>query len=175
MEIILTPPVAFLIYLVLAAVLSGLGRMWAFHGEQSAEAVAKVGAAFIEGHVDLPFLWMVVADVTLGRPGALEIRYMASEETVALPIDPARVSNKGEMPYNAVVMGSDSPVAVWVFGTVLNYAIGLPENLVTALQPGDRLRLTTDTGFALPFIVTQTERRASHEAGDLLSEKRRIF
>ena len=110
--------------------------------------------------------------LTLGRPGALEIRYMATEETIALPIDPARVSNKGEMPYNAVVMGSDSPVAVWVFGTVLNYAIGLPENLVTALQPGDRLRLTTDTGFALPFIVTQTERRASHEAGDLLSQNR---
>ena len=110
--------------------------------------------------------------LTLGRPGALEIRYMATEETVAMPIDPARVSNKGEMPYNAVVMGSDSPVAVWVFGTVLNYAIGLPENLVTALQPGDRLRLTTDTGFALAFIVTQTERRASHEAGDLLSQNR---
>ncbi len=110
--------------------------------------------------------------LTLGRPGALEIRYMATEETVALPIDPARVSNKGEMPFNAATMASDNPVAVWVFGTVLNYAIGLPENLVTALQPGDRLRLSTDTGFALPFIVTQTERRASHEAGDLLSQNR---
>ncbi|MCB8926062.1 MAG: hypothetical protein H6652_10610 [Ardenticatenaceae bacterium] len=40
MEIILTPPIAFLIYLVLAAVLSGLGRMWAYRGEQSAEKVS---------------------------------------------------------------------------------------------------------------------------------------
>jgi NADH:ubiquinone oxidoreductase subunit 3 (subunit A) len=37
MDILLTPPIAFLIYLFLAAVLSGVGRLWAYHGEQSTE------------------------------------------------------------------------------------------------------------------------------------------
>lgn len=36
MEFLLTPPLAFLIYLFLVAVLSGFGRLWAFRGEQSA-------------------------------------------------------------------------------------------------------------------------------------------
>lgn len=36
MDIILTPPLAFLIYLVLVAILSGLGRMLAFRGRPSA-------------------------------------------------------------------------------------------------------------------------------------------
>jgi hypothetical protein len=48
--------------------------------------------------------------LTLGRPSALEIRYQETERVVALPIDPARVTNKGELPYNAAVMASDNPV-----------------------------------------------------------------
>ncbi|MBK8989483.1 MAG: hypothetical protein IPM39_26075 [Chloroflexi bacterium] len=110
--------------------------------------------------------------LTLGRPSALEIRYQATEKVIALPIDPARVSNRGELPYNAAVMASDNPVAVWVFGTVLNYAIGLPEKVVADLLPGDRLRLTSDTGYALAFVVTQTETKANHEAAGLLSQNR---
>jgi hypothetical protein len=110
--------------------------------------------------------------LTLGRPGALEIRYMATEERVALPIDPARISSKGELPYNGEAMASDSPVAVWVFGTVLNYAMGLPPGLVQALQPGDRLRLSTDTGATLSFVVVETGTRANHETADLLSQDR---
>jgi len=35
------------------------------HGEQPPEAVAEVGAAFIDGHVDLPFLWVMVTLVTV--------------------------------------------------------------------------------------------------------------
>jgi hypothetical protein len=49
-----------------------------------------------------------------------------------------------------------SGTAVWVCGTVVNYVIGLeptPENetLVTALTPGDEIRLQLATGAILPF------------------------
>lgn len=111
-------------------------------------------------------------NLTLGRPGALEIRYLATEQVVALPIDPARVGNKGEMPYNETVMRSANPVAVWVFGTVINYAIGLPPHLVEALQPGDRLRLSTDTGASFSFVVTDRQTRSNHETGELLAQNR---
>ena len=110
--------------------------------------------------------------LTLGRPSALEIRYQETERVVALPIDPARVTNKGELPYNAAVMASDNPVAVWVFGTVLNYAIGLPENLVADLRPGDRLRLTSDTGSSLSFVVTRVESKSNYEAAGMLTQNR---
>ncbi|MCP5345223.1 MAG: hypothetical protein H7A05_11435 [Pseudomonadales bacterium] len=110
--------------------------------------------------------------LTLGRPSALEIRYVASEKVVALPIDPARVSSKGELPYDAVRMRSDNPVAVWVFGTVLNYALGLPPNLVAALQAGDRVQVHTDTGATLSFVIVSTETRANYETNALLSQDR---
>lgn len=109
--------------------------------------------------------------LTLGRPSALELHY-AHEEVVALPIDPSQVTNKGELRYNAATMRSDNPVAVWVLGTVLNYAIGLPENLVRALQPGDQVQLHTDTGFTLAFVVTETGTHANHESSLLLSQDR---
>jgi hypothetical protein len=69
-------------------------------------------------------------------------------------------------------MGSDNPVAVWLFGTVLNYAIGIPDSMVRNLASGDTVTLNTDTGAALHFIVTETRQGANYEAGRLLSQNR---
>jgi hypothetical protein len=110
--------------------------------------------------------------LTIGRPSAIEIHYSQSEETVALAIDPSRPTTRGELRFNEAAMLSDNPVAVWVFGTVLNYAIGLPDSLVRNLTPGDRIRLNTDTGAALNFVVARTWQGSSHEAGRLLSQNR---
>jgi hypothetical protein len=129
--------------------------------------------------------------LTIGRPSAIEIHYGVAPagnngqspanptggdgrqgETIALAIDPSRPTPKGELRYNAVTMRSDNPVAVWLFGTVLNYAIGIPDSMVRNLQPGDRISLSTDTGARLSFIVAETGRAASYDANRLLSQNR---
>lgn len=110
--------------------------------------------------------------LTIGRPSAIEITYSRTEETIALPIDPSKPTPKGEMRYNAATMLSDNPVAVWLFGAVLNYAIGIPDSLVRNLEPGDRIILSTDTGASLRFIVAETRQGANYEAGRLLSQNR---
>ena len=112
------------------------------------------------------------AALTIGRPSAIELRYARTEEVIALAIDPSRASPRGELRYNAVTMASANPVAVWLFGTVVNYGIGLPDGLVRNLQPGDRIRLNTDTGASLAFVVTETRQAASHETAAVLSQDR---
>ncbi|MBK8989852.1 MAG: hypothetical protein IPM39_27955 [Chloroflexi bacterium] len=110
--------------------------------------------------------------LTIGRPSAIEITYSRTAETIALPIDPSKPTPKGEMRYNAATMLSDNPVAVWLFGAVLNYAIGIPDSLVRNLAPGDRIVLSTDTGASLRFVVAETWQGANYEAGRLLSQNR---
>ena len=110
--------------------------------------------------------------LTIGRPSALELHYAATEETIALPIDPSRTTTRGELRYDERTMLSAQPVAVWIFGTVVNYGIGVPEGLVRNLQPGDRVILNTDTGATLPFQVTEKLEAATHEATALLSQNR---
>lgn len=110
--------------------------------------------------------------LTLGRPSLLELHYAQSEETLALPIDPSQPTTRGELRYNAAVMASDSPVAVWLWGTVLNYALGIPDNLVRPLAIGDRLTLRTDTGAALSFIISEAGRAHYYDSGRLFSQNR---
>ncbi|MFZ1398905.1 MAG: hypothetical protein WAS33_18515 [Candidatus Promineifilaceae bacterium] len=110
--------------------------------------------------------------LTIGRPSAIEIHYGRSEETIALAIDPSKPTPKGELRYSEATMLSDNPVAVWLFGTVLNYALGIPDSLVRNLEPGDRISLSTDTGAALRFVVAETGQGANYDAGRLLSQNR---
>ncbi|HUM70519.1 MAG TPA: hypothetical protein PLK31_16930, partial [Chloroflexota bacterium] len=110
--------------------------------------------------------------LTIGRPSAIELHYGRTEETIALAIDPSKPTPKGELRYNEATMLSDNPVAVWLFGTVLNYAIGIPDSMVRNLAPGDRLTLSTDTGVSLHFVVAETGQGANYEAGRLLSQNR---
>lgn len=110
--------------------------------------------------------------LTIGRPSAIELTYGRTEETIALAIDPSKPTPKGEMRYSEATMLSDNPVAVWLFGTVLNYAIGIPDSMVRNLEPGDRITLSTDTGAALRFVVAETGEGANYEAGRLLSQNR---
>jgi hypothetical protein len=112
------------------------------------------------------------AALTIGRPSAIELRYLKTEEIIALAIDPSRATPRGELRYNEITMASDNPVAVWLFGTVVNYGIGLPDSLVRNLQPGDRIVLSTDTGASLAFIVTETRQASSHETAAVLSQNR---
>ncbi len=110
--------------------------------------------------------------LAIGRPSAIELSYSRTGKTIALAIDPSKPTPKGELRYNETTMRSDNPVAVWLFGTVLNYAIGVPDSMVRNLAPGDRIILSTDTGASLRFVVTETLTGASYEAGRLLSQNR---
>ncbi len=110
--------------------------------------------------------------LTIGRPSAIELYFGRTEETIALAIDPSKPTPKGEMRYNETTMLSDNPVAVWLFGTVLNYAIGIPDSMIRNLEPGDRITLNTDTGASLKFVVAETGQGANYEAGRLLSQNR---
>lgn len=110
--------------------------------------------------------------LTIGRPSAIELNYGRTEETIALAIDPSKPTPKGELRFNQATMLSDNPVAVWLFGTVLNYAIGIPDSMVRNLELGDRITLNTDTGTSLQFIVAETKQAANYDAGRLLSQNR---
>ena len=110
--------------------------------------------------------------LTIGRPSSLELTYLRTEETIALAIDPSQSTPKGELRYNEATMLSDNPVAVWLFGTVLNYAVGIPDSLVRNLETGDRIVLNTDTGASLRFVVTERRQGTNYEAGSVLSQSR---
>lgn len=116
--------------------------------------------------------------LTIGRPSAIELHYASNEnygrteETIALAIDPSKSTPKGELRFNETTMLSDNPVAVWLFGTVLNYAIGIPDSMVRNLESGDRIILSTDTGASLRFVVSEIGQGANYEAGRLLSQNR---
>lgn len=84
------------------------------------------------------------------------------EATVALPL--LLMLKDATFPIEPIVPAEEawnyppdrSGTAVWVCGTVVNYAIGLeptPENeaLVTGLNPGDEIRLQLASGAVLPF------------------------
>ena len=108
----------------------------------------------------------------LGRPASLELHFSQTGEVIALPIDPSRTTNKGELRYNSSVMSGENPVAVWLFGTVLNYAIGIPENMVVRLVAGDQIVLQTDTGAAFVFVVSSVEQRPNYATNELLQQDR---
>ena len=108
--------------------------------------------------------------LTIGRPSSLELHYAATEDVIALPIDPSKPTTKGELRYNAAVMASENPVAVWLFGTVLNYGIGIPDTMIRNLVVGDRVVVNTDTGATLRFVVSSQWQGANHESSRLLSQ-----
>lgn len=58
--------------------------------------------------------------------------------------------------------GVEGSTAVWVYGTLINYIMGLPENdfnrsLLESLSPGDGIILHLRDGGELPFAVTNRE------------------
>jgi len=110
--------------------------------------------------------------LTIGRPSAIELYYSHTGETIALAIDPSKPTPKGELRFNEATMTSDNPVAVWLFGTVLNYAIGIPDSMVRNLSPDDRITLSTDTGASLGFVVDEIRTGTNYEVGRVLSQNR---
>lgn len=110
--------------------------------------------------------------LTIGRPSAIELHYGRTEETIALPIDPSKPTTKGEMRYNEFTMLSANPVAVWIFGTLINYGIGIPDSMARNLERGDRITLSTDTGASLHFVVSETRLGANYDATRMLSQNR---
>jgi hypothetical protein len=63
-------------------------------------------------------------------------------------------------------------VAVWVYGTVVNYVIGMPysstiESLLAGLTSGDRITLTLSNGNILVFNASQAQRIAANETSPM--------
>jgi len=85
--------------------------------------------------------------LTLTAPSAIEIN---SRKFEVIPVEVA----KGTWPYQRGILGDDK--AVWVFGTLINYVIGLeasPGNttLLQGLTEADVIKLTTYSGRAVSF------------------------
>lgn len=110
--------------------------------------------------------------LALGRPSLLELHYSATEETIALAIDPSQTTPRGELRFQESVMLSDNPVAVWLAGTRLNYGLGLPDNMIRALQPGDRVVINTDTGAIIPFVVTEVTTLQNFATNQMFNQNR---
>lgn len=63
----------------------------------------------------------------------------------------------------------EGDTAVWVYGTVVNYILGLPESdenreLLESLAPGDEVIVTLRDGFELQFAVTNREQIAANRS-----------
>lgn len=110
--------------------------------------------------------------LTLGRPSLLELHYSATEETVALAIDPSQTTPRGELRFQENVMLSDNPIAVWLAGTRLNYGMGIPDNMVRTLQSGDRVVINTDTGAVIPFVVTEVTTVRNFSTNEIFNQNR---
>ncbi len=94
---------------------------------------------------------------------------ISESETVSVTLDlPATLNLAGQtFPVQAQVVTADglwSPqltdqeTAVWVYGTIINYVVGLPSSaenraLLTELAPGNDIRLTTRGGVDFTFTV----------------------
>ncbi len=102
-----------------------------------------------------------------------ELSVLQENETPVPMVVPNAVQ-VGEMAYTVVPVmpeqgrwpiPSDPNVAVWLFGTVVNYVVGIPytatvEAHLAGLRPGALITLTLDNGTALIFSVTQVQRIA---------------
>ncbi len=69
----------------------------------------------------------------------------------------------------------NADTAVWVFGTVVNYALGLDDSsdnrrVLESLQAGDEIRLRTQSGTDFVFVVTTREIVSSNQA-DIFSQQ----
>jgi hypothetical protein len=95
--------------------------------------------------------------VALGQPRTIEIRHGATEDNITLAIVPAQVDENGLIPYfKPNSYGDDTEeVAVWVFGTVINYVFGIPEDMVRGLSLDDTILMRTATGAVYAFAITE--------------------
>jgi len=85
--------------------------------------------------------------LTLTAPSAIEIK---SRKFEVIPVE----VDKGAWPYQRGTLGDDK--AVWVFGTLINYVIGLEANsgnttLLQDLTEADVIKLTTYSGRTVSF------------------------
>jgi len=85
--------------------------------------------------------------LTLTAPSAIEIK---SRKFQVIPVE----VDKGAWPYQRGTLGDDK--AVWVFGTLINYVIGLEANsgnttLLQDLTEADVIKLTTYSGRTVSF------------------------
>lgn len=72
---------------------------------------------------------------------------------------------------------NDTRTAVWVYGTVVNYVIGLPYTETTAselaaLDSSARLTVTLSSGVSLVFGNPQTRRVAPNETAEVMAQQR---
>lgn len=141
-------------------------------GEPTAATATPPLPELTEASASLQTIGSLGAALQLGRPGALELHFQQTEEVVALAVDPARVTPQGELPFNEAAMTSNQPLAVWVQGTVLNYAMGIPDPLAQNLAAGDRIILSTDTGQTLHFVVTEVLEGNIYDSARYLSQDR---
>ncbi|HFC11385.1 MAG TPA: hypothetical protein ENJ56_00975 [Anaerolineae bacterium] len=109
--------------------------------------------------------------LTLGEPSLLEIIY-SDDSVSALPVSPAGLTDVGALRYQAAVMLSETPVAVWLANTRLNYGIGIPRDMIRRLSQGDRITIFTNTGSEIHFLVQDVTTRKSYQTTDILKQDR---
>ena len=94
--------------------------------------------------------------VRLGQPRTIEIRRQGATESVTLAIVPAQVDATGAIAYFQPDEAEADGVAVWVFGTVINYVFGVAEQTARQLQPGDTVAMRSATGAVYTFAIVET-------------------
>ena len=146
---------------VVAFVLIALG-VTGFSDDEETEAVVGVETEIPPTPTPIRENVLELADdlggrVELGQPRTIEIRHRTTEENITLAIVPAQVDENGLIPYFKPNSYGDETeeVAVWVFGTVINYVFGIPEEMVRDLTLDDTILMRTATGAVYTFAVTE--------------------
>jgi len=146
---------------VVVFVLIALG-VFSAGGGKDAEAIAGAATEIPPTPTPISENVLELADdlggrVELGQPRTIEIRHRATEENITLAIVPAQVDENGLIPYfKPNSYGDDTEdVAVWVFGTVINYVFGIPEEMVRGLAIDDTILMRSATGAVYAFAITE--------------------
>ncbi|MEM8856959.1 MAG: hypothetical protein AAGD96_01475 [Chloroflexota bacterium] len=89
--------------------------------------------------------------IKIAEPRTLDVEGKSLNKTMA--IVPARTNPNGSIGF--LPAENRGSAVVWVQGTVINYVIGAGPEFINALQPDDVIKLRTNTGQVLSFVVTE--------------------
>ncbi len=156
--------------LIIAAVGYGVLRQWwsGTSAESGVQPVAVGKLATFDSPPSLPDDLPILQENGLALPAVLPVT-LELERTL-YPIVPVTLEN-GRWP----VPAHEQQVAVWVYGTVVNYVVGLPHSAAAeaqlgSLTSGDRITLTLSNGTTLLFGAPQAERYPV-DAGEPLAQR----
>ncbi len=174
----ITPPTWAILLIMLGAciiVAVGVGGLLSLQGNRATGGAESASVVKLMTFASPPTISTDVVVVQENGTPVLTVR--PNQIDIAGTIYPvvAVVPEQGRWP----VPQEQSSVAVWIYGTVINYIVGVPyaaatESLLAGLTGAQRITLTLDNGSALVFGAPQAQRVAAEDLSPLTQDTPRL-